>query len=668
MTSQAFDVELDARAVQALNNADAVAGFFTQLGYNTSARTPQTAANLGISEALSRPIKRIELLADHDRLLQVYLFEVRSVTVAHIRGLASHFRNFAGSYLLVLTSDYEQLDFVLLQRNVPQPEANQLAVPQATVTPRRISMDRRKPQPVHLRVLRRFSWTEPHPLDQFDKLRSAYDLAYWSEVYFNNRALFSDHYLLNRLRPADAGQPEFSEWLDDPKPAYQKLRAVYEQAGERFAGKTAAELCETLYEPVFRELGFTPAIVNGRNPLHARLFDPAQPDSLLAVCLPCPWGRELDRKDETRDSENPESTPAFAVVDLLASEKAPWVILTNGKLWRLYSRRAHSRATNYYEVDLDEVLGRQSVHQDVQDAFRYFWILFRMRAFRPEEREWQGKKQPLSMLDRLLLGSEDYARQLGESLKERVFEEVFPHLAEGFIANIRAREGTDTELSQERLKAIFQATLTLLYRTLFVLYAESRDLLPVHSPDYYRASLQRLKEEIAAKAGTIGDQAGEEVRKHFADDRYELWNGLTKLFRVIDKGDEELNVPRYNGGLFQAERAADDDSVEAQSARFLESEKIADRYLARALDLLARDLDPKTHALAFIDYKSLGVRHLGSIYEGLLEFHLRIADQKLAVVKQKEREVYAPFRDLDERQKERAERQQRFVPSLPRER
>lgn len=44
-----------------------------------------------------------------------------------------------------------------------------------------------------------------------------------------------------------------------------------------------------------------------------------------------------------------------------------------------------------------------------------------------------------------------------------------------------------------------------------------------------------------------------------------------------------------------------------------------------------------------IDFKSLGVRQLGSLYEGLLEFNLRIADQKLAVTKEKGKEVYQPF-------------------------
>ena len=69
---------------------------------------------------------------------------------------------------------------------------------------------------------------------------------------------------------------------------------------------------------------------------------------------------------------------------------------------RLYSQRAHSRATNYYEIDLDEILGREGFQQDIQDAFRYFWLFFRMQAFRPVEQEWQGKRQPISLLDRLL--------------------------------------------------------------------------------------------------------------------------------------------------------------------------------------------------------------------------------------------------------------------------
>jgi hypothetical protein len=72
----------------------------------------------------------------------------------------------------------------------------------------------------------------------------------------------------------------------------------------------------------------------------------------------------------------------------------------------------------------------------------------------------------------------------------------------------------------------------------------------------------------------------------------------------------------------------DDASPEADAARFLRRRRIADRPLALALDLLSRAEDDKRHELVFVDYKSLGVRQLGSIYEGLLEYRLEPAGPK----------------------------------------
>ena len=69
---------------------------------------------------------------------------------------------------------------------------------------------------------------------------------------------------------------------------------------------------------------------------------------------------------------------------------------------------------------------------------------------------------------------------------------------------------------------------------------------------------------------------------------------------------------------------------------------IPDGYLALGLDRLTRDVDDRTKALVFIDFKSLGVRHLGSIYEGLLEFKLQVAGEQLAVTKEKGKEVCKP--------------------------
>ena len=109
-----------AEDVQLLSDADAVAAFFGRLGYDTNPRTIQTPGNLGItSENTLRRIRKIELIADNEGLLQVYLFQLPTVTVADARALATAFRNRVGNFLLVLTADFERIDFVLLEKYLP---------------------------------------------------------------------------------------------------------------------------------------------------------------------------------------------------------------------------------------------------------------------------------------------------------------------------------------------------------------------------------------------------------------------------------------------------------------------------------------------------------------------------------------------------------------------
>ena len=129
--------------------------------------------------------------------------------------------------MLVLTGGYDQLDFVLVERQV-QPAASTLALPRVVARPRTLTVTRQKPGRVELRVLRRMSYTEADADAQYDKPLSAYTIADWSEPDFNNRALFADYFLTARL-------PEMEEWRGDPKPALLRLRELYRGARERFA-------------------------------------------------------------------------------------------------------------------------------------------------------------------------------------------------------------------------------------------------------------------------------------------------------------------------------------------------------------------------------------------------------------------------------------------------
>ena len=644
-----YDIDLAPGDIRQLSNLNEITAFFARLGYTTDVRTEQTVQNLGISaEGAKRAVKHIWLIADEDTLLQVYLFELKNITMTNIRELTRSFRNKAGNYLLVLASDYNRIDFVLIERIAPRSISTGIGIKQSGVRPRVLTVDRRNPDSISIRVLRRITYTETDPLFQYEKLLFAYSIADWSEDYFNNRALFSDYFLMNRF-------PIMSEWRVDPKPAYNRLKEIYQDGLSRYLSEREGGLRSKLYDPTFSALGFQYRHGKGAtDPAHERpdyfLFSPTQDsknERPLAVALVYPWGRSLDGKDDRRDKDTPDENPGASVVSLLEANQAPWAIVTNGQTWRLYSQKTHSRATNYYEIDLIEALslGNPGLLDPAQ-AFRYYWLFFRYNAFEKKKALHEGKEVEHSFLDQILTGSEEYAKELGERLKERIFERILPHLAEGFIADIRRKEGKDTNLPQERLDHVFHGTLTLLYRLLFLLYAESRDLLPAKEVrGYYDTSIKKLKTEIAEKAGVIEDESSSKIAKHYRADEFEIYNRMTRLFQVIDKGDDKLNVPVYNGGLFITDVDQEDESAEAVNAQFLCECAVPDRYFAQAIDLMARDVDDKRQDLVFIDYKSLGVRQLGSMYEGLLEFRLRLAREKMAIVKGKKTEEVITYKE-----------------------
>ncbi|MBS1251100.1 MAG: Modification methylase PaeR7I [Anaerolineales bacterium] len=660
------DRRLTRRHIQALSSADQLAGFFTDLGYPADERRPMTPQALQLNTTLTNATRRVERLTSVEAgALQVYLFELTSVTVAHTRGLARAFRKYGDNFLLVLTDDYVRIDFVLLERELPGLTDNGPSRRGIIVRPRVLSVDRRDPDRVHLRVLRRFTLTEfdaggrPDPYAQYDKLSSAYTVAEWSEPLFNNRALFSDYYLNQRL-------PEDPAWeAADRNRAFRQVRGDFAQARRRFAGEDAATTRQNLIRPLLETLGFRVAPGSGGTAADFRLYTDDS-DQVRAFALAYPWNRYLDGKGTSRDDERPEENPGAQVVSLLDAGTADWGIVTNGKIWRLYSARAHSRATNYYEINLEETLASP----DPGEAFRYFYLFFRAQAFAPYS-DPKGLRKPLgstarelTFLDWLMEESQAYARELGERLKERVFEKIFPHFAQGFIAGLVPRPGLGTrpglggadallalpeDEREAQLQLVYEGTLTFLYRLLFLLYAESRDLLPVREVrGYYQISLRRLKEEIAEEAGPLEDQVAARLELAYADHlppagEDTLYDRLLDLFAVIDRGKAARNVPIYNGGLFITAPDEDDVSREAQAARFLERTRLPDRYLALGLDRLARDIDPKRLDLGFIDYKSLGVRQLGSIYEGLLEFKVRVAAEKMAVVEGKRTEEVVPY-------------------------
>ena len=139
------DKNITASEVQTLASRDGVVASFAGLGYRTDSRQPQSTAAMGITAAsLVRQIRHIERVAVHDdgaEPLDVYLIELTSVTVAATHGLARALRNRAGNYLLILTDDYERIDFVLLQRYLRAASSSPMTTQQVSVRPRILTVN-----------------------------------------------------------------------------------------------------------------------------------------------------------------------------------------------------------------------------------------------------------------------------------------------------------------------------------------------------------------------------------------------------------------------------------------------------------------------------------------------------------------------------------------------
>jgi hypothetical protein len=595
------DFNVSASDISKLASVDALAAFFNSLGYDTSPRKTLSAESIGLAGESATPIRVVELLSeDADGFLRVLFVRLRSLTAKCRNDLARVLGRTNVDHLLILTSDFETLEFVLLDKRRREPRGP-VASQRIQVVPLSLAVSRKAISTRQLRTIRRFTWTSRDGLEQFDKLRSVFEAAAFSEDYFCNRALFADHYLLTRLR-------EDAAWRDNPTDAFQRVKQLLADARTRWLNKGEALVRQQLFEPIFQQLGFEvhvnkapgdsqtkPDYLLQTSPLAPREESVSRSETPTlgkTAAFVYAWDRWLDGPDFNLDQQTPEENPGACVVTALDEGVADWIIMTNGRQWRLYSRHAHSRATNFYEVDLAEALVA-SGDTDPNEAFRYWWLFFRAQAFLPLQREGPGESK--CWLDTIAEGSREYAKQLGERLKQRIFETIFPHLAQGLLEDRKRRLGINQPPSAEELLDIYQATLTLLYRILFLLYAESRDLLPIREAPYRQASLTKIKDEIAERAGIAETEVTARLTKTYSANETTLYDRLLRLCSAMDRGDPSLNVPIYNGGLFitnplplpPGEGRGEGDTRDERIARFLVEHKVPDRYLALAIDRLA---------------------------------------------------------------------------------
>jgi hypothetical protein len=325
------------------------------------------------------------------------------------------------------------------------------------------------------------------------------------------------------------------------------------------------------------------------------------------------WLRPLDRGDgqDAFDPDAPSSQMLryLSRVDVASDRCVKWGMLTNGNVWRLYWQDARSRSEEFFEVDVAAALGVNGIQHHLDEiapvhALRLFFLLFHRTAFLPQSWDNANRTFHAYALNEARL----YEEKVSQDLGARVFDDIFPQLADALArGDLHAKthsigygQFTRQQYTTDYLDEVREAALVLLYRLLFLFYAEDRNLLPVRDERYAPYSIRRIREEVRDKVDAGGT---------FSSTMTKVWLSLQGVCELIDQGDDDIGMPAYNGGLFNRARSL-----------LLTRTKVPDKVMAPIIDALSRRTEDLLHG--WINYRDLAVAHLGGIYERLLEYSL----------------------------------------------
>jgi hypothetical protein len=331
------------------------------------------------------------------------------------------------------------------------------------------------------------------------------------------------------------------------------------------------------------------------------------------------------QESEQTDQPSPRfenQTPVTYALAHADRDNIPWVVAERSGGVRLYSTSTsgasgqRGRAETFVELNLPLLPSDQAGYLD---------LLFSSNALA------EG-----GTISEIQQASSIYTSELSARLRERIYREVVPRLA---VVVANQVGGT----REEDLERHYRTALTILFRLMFVAYAEDSRLLPLNVNGEYtdhalKTIARRLSDDITNEQALGFDNPLTAETEEGTDARTDLWTSCNDLFGAIHDGHPRWGVPSYGGLLFST-----DPDVNPVGG-IIEDLSLTNAEFGPALTALIVDKSPEDDVIGPIDFRSLSVREFGTIYEGLLESELSVADQPLTV---DSNDVYLPARDGD---------------------
>lgn len=316
---------------------------------------------------------------------------------------------------------------------------------------------------------------------------------------------------------------------------------------------SARQVYDRVAVPLATSLGLrvVPAAASpGTTSVHALLHTERAPAATIVVTE---WGRD----------------PASAWRDAVRTGIAhgvKWTACITGPVLRLFdATRTYSRRFAQFDLEITA--------EDLA-SLELLYALMSAEAFNGDE----------TGLDRAVTISERHRAAVRTSLQSGVHDALTSLLRAFAAARRQLHPNAET---------LFEESLIVIYRILFLLFAEARGLVPkwhpIYRDSYTIESLRDSTERLASPPG--------------------LWESIQAIARLAHRGCRAgtLRVPPFNGRLFSPAHAPLAESL------VLDDGAVRDAMLA----LTTRQEGTRRRRIAYSD---LGVEQLGGVYERLLDF------------------------------------------------
>ena len=300
---------------------------------------------------------------------------------------------------------------------------------------------------------------------------------------------------------------------------------------------------------------------------------------------------------------------AITQIFLLPEERRPhFILMMAGNVVFLFDKDKWAKGS-YLQFSLDELFAQARV-----PVFRNYYALFHMLL----SKQTLAADGEMVLMDTIIEESYKNAYEVTKDLKEGVIlaVETLANEALYYMKNVVNRPfgkydketNTYDETDDDFEAEVKDDCLTIIYRLLFLFYAESREeleILPVGDEVYKRGySLESLRDLEMVRLNSQESRDG-----YFFDE------SIRHLFNLLSDGHNAAL-----SGFFKSFRVRPIDSPLFNNKNLKHLGEVRIRNIKWQEIIKALSLSQKKNYCGRISYANLGVNQLGSVYESLLAY------------------------------------------------